>query len=365
MNTLNKNHYAVIMAGGVGSRFWPWSKKNNPKQFLDIMGTGQTLLQLTYERFKQIVPEKNIFIITNQLYQELIQEQIPSIENFQIIKEPMAMNTAPCVAYASAKIQALNPHAVCIFAPSDHLVIKELNFVSVMQLALYKAAESECLLTIGIKPNRPDTGYGYIQFVHPDKQSGGPFKVKTFTEKPDLTLAQTFLDSGDFLWNAGIFTWSAKAILNAFEAHQPDMSKLFKAGKKLYNTDDEAAFIEKTYPLCKSISIDYAVMEKADNVYVYPADLGWSDLGTWKSLFETRNKTNENNVIHGEKILCMDTKNALVLNQEKEKLVVVNGVDNLMIINTEDTLLICPLDREQEVKIIVSEVKNKFKDKYS
>lgn len=352
------------MAGGIGSRFWPWSKKTLPKQFLDIMGSGQTLIQLTYERFKHIVPEENIFIITNEIYEDLILEQLPGINKDQIINEPQAMNTAPCVAYACSKIHAINKEAVCVVAPSDHLILKEMSFVETIFSGLEFAQKQQCLVTIGITPNRPDTGYGYIQFLENEHDTVA-HKVKTFTEKPDLELAQTFIESGDFLWNAGIFIWTTKTILAAFEKHQPDTIKLFKDGSKLYNTPEEKAYIKKIYPLTKSISIDYAIMEKESNTFVIPADLGWSDLGTWKSLFETRQKTEENNLLHGEKIQVFDTTDSLILNQEKNKVVVTNGLKNMMVINTEDALLICEIDREQEVKIIVSEIKNKYKDKFS
>jgi len=364
MNKKTENYYAIIMAGGVGSRFWPWSKKNLPKQFLDIFGTGQSLLQLTFERFTKIVPSQNIYIVTNETYSDLIRSQLPSIQENQIIQEPMAMNTAPCVAYSISKIHALNSKAVCIVAPSDHLILKEQKFIEIMSEGLEFGEKEDALITIGIEPNRPDTGYGYIQYKQNESKDNA-FKVKTFTEKPDLELAKTFLESGDFLWNAGIFIWKAKTILQAFETHQADTYKLFKDGNKLYNTPSEKDFIQKIYPLTKSTSIDYAIMEKADNVYVIPADLGWSDLGTWKSLYETRSKTTEGNVIQGKHILHFDTTNSLVLNQEKDKLVVTNGINNLMVINTEDALMICDLDKEQEVKQIVDEVKIKFKEKYS
>lgn len=364
MKKFNQNHYAIIMAGGIGSRFWPWSKKAYPKQFLDILGTGQTLLQLTYSRFLNIVPQDNIYIISNEIYTPLIQEQLPNIAVDNIIKEPQAMNTAPCVAYASSKIHNLNKNAVCVFAPSDHLILKETVFVDTVLKGLEFASKENSLVTIGITPNRPDTGYGYIQFLKQGSDNLA-YKVKTFTEKPDLELAQTFVDSGEFLWNAGIFIWSTKAIIDAFETLQPDVFMLFKDGSKVYNTPAEEAYIRKIYPQTKSISIDYAIMEKAGNVCVIPADLGWSDLGTWKSLFEVREKTLENNVIHGDKILALDTTGSLVLNQEKEKIVVVNGLKEMMVINTPDALMICELNREQEVKHIVNEIKNKYKDKFS
>lgn len=361
---MNKNHYAIIMAGGIGSRFWPWSKKAYPKQFLDIMGSGETLLQLTYQRFTHIVPAENIFIVTNGIYAPLIREQLPAINENQIIKEPQAMNTAPCVAYATLKIQAINKDAVCVVAPSDHLILKELAFIETIKNALDFATKNTALVTIGITPNRPDTGYGYIQY-HAAIKDDRAHKVKTFTEKPDLELAKTFIESGDFLWNAGIFIWSCKSIVASFDTFQPDMLKLFKDGSRYLNTPEEEAYFKKIYPQAKSISIDYAIMEKAENTYVIPADLGWSDLGTWKSLFELREKTAEGNVLHGHKTMVFDTQNSLVLNQEEDKVVVVNGMQNLMVINTKDALLICELDREQEVKNIVSELKNTFKDRYS
>lgn len=363
MENKNKNYYAVIMAGGVGSRFWPWSRQAQPKQFLDILGTGQSLLQLTYQRFLAFLRSENIYIITNAMYQSTILEQLPDMPPENIIAEPVAMNTAPCVAYASHKIHALNPQAVCVFAPSDHLILKEQVFTQTLQKAFEYSEQNPALVTIGITPNRPDTGYGYIQYIKNNETETK--KVKTFTEKPDLQLAQTFIESGEFLWNSGIFIWSTKTILQNFEALQPEMYQIFKSGKKHYNTDAEAAFIDKVYPTCKSISIDYAIMEKSGQVVVLPSDLGWSDLGTWKSLFETRDKTTENNVLHGNKIMAYDCENSLILNQNPDSVVVVNGLDNMMIINAGNAILVCPLDREQEVKHLYNEVKNKHKDKFS
>jgi mannose-1-phosphate guanylyltransferase len=362
-NQTNKNNYAIIMAGGIGSRFWPWSKKQLPKQFLNILGTGQSLLQLTYQRFSKLVPKENILIVTNQIYTDLIKQQLPEIIESAIIQEPMARNTAPCIAYASFKILASNSHANFIVAPSDHLILNEDEFGKVVFKALDFIENNESLVTIGIKPDRPDTGYGYIQFVQ-NITKQGVFKVKTFTEKPNQEMAKTFLDSGDFLWNAGIFIWKGKDISASFETFQPDMAKLFKDGNKKYETALETEYVKEIYPLCKSISIDYAIMEKAENVCVIPGDFGWSDLGTWKSLFENRDKDKQQNLIQGDKIITFDVKNSLILNQTKDKLVAIKDLDGYIVVQTDDVLLICPIDKEQEVKEMVEEVKLTYKDKY-
>ncbi|PCH97437.1 MAG: mannose-1-phosphate guanylyltransferase, partial [Bacteroidetes bacterium] len=276
---MNKDTYCIIMAGGIGSRFWPMSTTDKPKQFLDILGTGTSLIQQTYDRFTRICPAENIYIITNDLYRQLVQDQL-DVKESQIICEPSRRNTAPCIAYGSYKIAALNPNANIIVAPSDHLILKEKAFQETIDSAIKKTVEAQCLITLGIKPSRPDTGYGYIQFD--SENQDGPAnvrKVKTFTEKPDIQLAQQFLDSGDFYWNSGIFVWTVQSILKAIETHLPEVNSLFKGGEGKYNTPDETEFIGGVYERCKNISIDYGVMEKADNVYVVLSEFGWSDLG--------------------------------------------------------------------------------------
>lgn len=356
------NNFAIIMAGGVGSRFWPMSRSSFPKQFIDILGIGKSLIQLTYGRLKKILPEENIYIITNAAYKDLVMEQIPFIDEEHVICEPSAKNTATCIAYASYKLAKLNPFANCIVAPSDHLILDEAAFIETIQKAFKFSEESHSLVTLGMKPHRPDTGYGYIQFKD-DENEDGFYKVKTFTEKPNLELANTFLESGDFLWNAGIFVWTVKAILAAFHKYLPEMDELFSAGKGVYNTDREKAFVEKTYSLCTNISIDYGIMEKAENVYVIPADFGWSDLGTWTSLYEVSNKDEHDNVIIGKQVLTEDTQGCMI--HANNKMVVLNGVKDLIVVDTQDTLLIADKSREQEIKQLVNDIRIKFDEKYT
>lgn len=361
----NKDNYVVIMAGGIGSRFWPLSKRSYPKQFHDILGVGKSLLRLTFDRFAEFIAVENIYVITNESYTLLVHDQLPEMPEANIIDEPASMNTAPCVAYASYKIFAQNPKANLVFAPSDHLITDEKTFVKSMQLALEFTAKNKMLLTLGIKPNRPDTGYGYIQH-HENEVSNGIYKVKTFTEKPTLEIAKTFLDSGDFSWNSGIFIWKAEDILGEFELHQPDMFELFQKGAKKYNTSDEQAFINKQYPLCKSISIDYAIMEKTKIAGIVPVDFGWSDLGTWKSLFVLREKDEFNNLKHGNNIEIYNSKNCLIVEEANiNKLVVVEGYDDAIIVDTEDILFISHLSKEQEVREITNDIKEKYKGRFS
>jgi mannose-1-phosphate guanylyltransferase len=361
----DKNHYAVIMAGGVGSRFWPSSRAHLPKQFLDILGVGKSLLQLTYERFARQFDQDNIFIVTNQNYVEIVKSQIPGIKDSCVLGEPSMKNTAACIAYAVSLIHKINTHALCVVAPSDHLILDESKFLEEVTKAMGYARQNNGLITLGIRPSRPDTGYGYIQYHHTDDYSKHEiFKVKTFTEKPTLEIAQTFIESGDFLWNAGIFVWSVSAIKQAFKQYMPDHYSLFKEGSKSYFTPNERTAIQQIYEQCRSVSIDYGVMEKADNVYVIPVDFGWSDLGTWASLYENCTKDENNNVAKGKQILLFETHESLITNTQKDKLTVVNGVSNLIVVDTPDVLLICDKSREQEVKQIVTEIKLKFEDKF-
>lgn len=363
--TKNKNNYVVIMAGGIGSRFWPLSKRNYPKQFHDILGVGKSLLRLTYDRFAEFIEPNNIYIITNTTYTLLVSEQIPELPTGNIIDEPAAMNTAPCVAYASFKLFAKNPEANIVFAPSDHLITDEKTFKDSLITALNYTETHHKLITLGIKPNRPDTGYGYIQ-QHDKAIDEGLFMVKTFTEKPNLELAKTFIESGDFSWNSGIFIWTAKDILQEFETHQNDMYELFEKGIGKYNTLEEAAFIHEQYPQCKSISIDYAIMEKTKIAAIMPVDFGWSDLGTWKSLFVLRDKDENNNLKHGNNIELYQSSNCLIVQEANpNKLVVVEGYDDAIIVDTEDILFISHLSKEQEVRDITNDIKDKYKGKFS
>lgn len=358
-----KNYYAVIMAGGIGSRFWPISRSAHPKQFIDILGTGKTLIQTTYDRFLKIVPAENIFIVTNEIYTDLVKEQLPGIEANQILGEPVMRNTAPCIAYACHKIKMLNPEASIVVSPSDHLILNPERFIEDIRNSLEAASRNNCLITLGIKPSRPDTGYGYIQFTE-ETIDNDFHKVKTFTEKPNLEIAKTFVQSGDFLWNAGIFVWSATSIINAFEQYLPEMNDIFKDGDKLYNSDKENAFIQNAYYQCTNISIDYGIMEKANNVYILPTDFGWSDLGTWASVYELADKDYLGNaVIPSDKVIIYDSSNCMV-NVPKGKLVILQGLDDYIVVEANNTLMVCHKDQEQSVKQIVADVKSKFGNEF-
>jgi mannose-1-phosphate guanylyltransferase len=360
---MNKDYYAIIMAGGIGSRFWPISRTSHPKQFIDILGTGKTLIQNTYERFLKVCPKENIYIVTNDNYLDLVRTQLPDIGDQQILTEPVMRNTAPCIAYGCFKIESINPNASIVVAPSDHLILDEAAFITSIEKSLKIASENQCLITLGIKPSRPDTGYGYIQYT--DQILGEDFhKVKTFTEKPTLDIAKTFIQSGDFLWNAGIFIWSADSILKAFNRYLPEMNEIFADAKPVYNSDNERSHIHKAYLQCTNISIDYGIMEKADNVYVLPSEFGWSDLGTWASIYQLAGKDYVGNVvIPSEKVIMYDSSNCMV-NVPGEKLVVLQGLHDYIVVESNNTLLICPRDQEQNVKQMVADVKAKFGAKY-
>lgn len=355
------SRYVIIMAGGVGSRFWPLSRVDHPKQFLDILGLGKTLLQMTYERFLKLVPAEHIFIVANENYRPLIQDQIPEIDAQQILGEPVAKNTAPCIAYACYKIHAKDPNAVVLVAPSDHLILNEEEFLRVADEGLSFAEVGDAMLTLGITPFRPDTGYGYIQYLEAD---GAVKPVKTFTEKPSHEIAVEFIKSGDFLWNAGIFMWRTQTILDAFDEFLPETAALFQEAEPDFYTDRESVTVERIYPVCPNISIDYGVIEKAENVYVIPSDFGWSDLGTWKSLHEVANKDENNSVHIGKHIVSGDSSDNLVVSTG-DKLVVIEGVSDVFVLDTEDALLVCHKDREQEVKAIVTRIREQFKGKYN
>ncbi|MGN8071721.1 mannose-1-phosphate guanylyltransferase [Mucilaginibacter sp. SG564] len=360
---MNKNNYAIIMAGGIGSRFWPISRSSHPKQFIDILGTGKTLIQNTYERFLKVCPKENIYVVTNENYTKLVKQQLPEMADGQILTEPVMRNTAPCVAYGCFKIESLNPEAVIVVAPSDQQILDEEAFVTAIEKSLETAASTDSLITLGIKPSRPDTGYGYIQYT--DQAINQDFhKVKTFTEKPTLEIAKTFIQSGDFLWNAGIFVWSAKAIVNAFGRHLPEMHEIFAEARPVYNTGDEKSYVHKAYQQCINISIDYGIMEKADNVYVLPSAFGWSDLGTWASIYDLAEKDYVGNVvIPSEKVIMYDSSNCMV-NVPGEKLVILQGLHDFIVVESNNTLLICPRDQEQNVKQVVADVKAKFGTKF-
>ena len=358
----NKHHYVAIMAGGIGSRFWPMSRTAYPKQFLDVLNTGKTLIQWTYERYAKFIPDENIFIVTSEEYVGIVKEQLPKIPLQNILAEPSKKNTAPCIAYISFKLAQLDPEAVFVVAPSDHLILEEEAFQQTALQALDFVENIKSLVTLGIKPTHPNTGYGYIQYEG-HEVANGVYKVKTFTEKPDLEIAKTFIASGDFLWNAGIFAWKASTILNAFEKHQPEMFELFDQQKALFNTADEHQAIAKIYPLCVNISIDIAIMEKADNVYVIPSSFGWSDLGTWNSAYENIEKDYLGNAVASNNVVVIDATKCMI-NAPKDKLVVVQGLDDFIVVDTKDVLLICSKEKEQSIKEYVAEVKRNKGDQY-
>lgn len=362
---MNNNYYCVIMAGGVGARFWPMSRINRPKQFIDISGAGKTLIQQTYERFLDICPQQNILVVTNEIYKEQVLAQLDGMTEKQVLCEPMRKNTAPCVAYASHRIYNENPNAVMVVAPSDHIILNETLFKEVIGSTLKAATENDWLLTLGITPSRPETGYGYIQFCNdqPSREDKRIRKVKTFTEKPGRELAATFLESGEFLWNSGIFIWSAAAILNAFKNHLPDIDGLFSEGKNIYGTSGEKAFINRIYPLCPNISIDYGIMEKAGNVYVLASDFGWSDLGTWGSLYEIREKDTHGNAVIGKNVMVYDSNNCIVT-VPHDKLVVIQGLEDYIVVEDENHLLICKKQDEQKIREIVNTIKIEKGEKF-
>jgi mannose-1-phosphate guanylyltransferase len=359
------NYYAVIMAGGVGSRFWPMSKTAHPKQFMDVLGTGKTLIQLTFDRFAKILPTKNIYIVTNEIYRNLVLEQLPDIAENQVLCEPSRRNTAPCIAYANYKIKQQNENAVLVVAPSDHIILKEEEFVKDVKTAMKAASENEWLITMGIRPSRPDTGYGYIQLEGNSvyAEDNRLHKVKTFTEKPNLEIAKSFLASGDFLWNSGIFIWSLKTIMAAFDKHLKEVDSLFAKGIGKYNTPEEETFIRETYAVCKNISIDYGVMEKSDNVYVLSVDFGWSDLGTWGSLYTICDKDDHQNAVVGNQVMLYDTQNCIV-HMPEDKLVVLQGLDDYIVVEQDGILLVCRKEDEQKIRQFVNDVKIEKGEKY-
>ncbi len=350
-----ENHYAVIMAGGVGSRFWPASTEEQPKQFHDFLGTGRTLLQQTYDRLSKVVPKENIYFVINRKYKSLVLNQIPETTEMHLIMEPAAMNTAPCIAYASYKIHAKNPEAKLFIAPSDHLIMFQDEFVRIAKMALQEAEVEDRLITLGIQPNRPETGFGYIQYEFSEKRIK---KVKQFTEKPELKKAKEFLHSGDYLWNSGMFIWSTKSIINAFEIFAPNLHQVFSKAHSIYFTDQEENYIETEYPKVEKDSIDYAIMEKSDKVFVIPSSFGWSDLGTWNSIYDHLEKDENKNATRGN-VLSYNSKNSLIVGNEK-KVTVVEGLENYFIVDTDDVLVICKKENAQDVKLYVNDVRKNF-----
>lgn len=350
--------YIVILAGGIGSRFWPYSRKKRPKQFLDLFGTGRTLLQMTFDRFLGISRADHFFVVANQQHYELVKEQLPEIPESNILTEPLRRNTATSVAYACYRIGIHHPTAKIIVTPSDHLILHQDKFLAKIQLALTASEIDHRLLTIGIRPNRPETGFGYIQY-HLEPTSKVK-KVKTFTEKPNTKLAQTFFESGDFVWNSGIFIWQAKSIIHAFEKYMPDVAEVFEEGKEFYKREEEIAFTKKAYTLVKNISIDHGILEKSDQVYTVLGDFGWSDLGSWMSLYEHHELDNANNLVEANALLY-DTKNSFI-KISPEKLVVVQGLENYLVTESDNVLLICQLDQEKKFREFINDAKNKGED---
>lgn len=344
------------MAGGVGSRFWPMSRSAYPKQFLDFLGLGRTLLQQTYDRFLAVCPPENILVVTNTQYASLVKEQLPALKDAQILAEPSRRNTAPCVAYANHVIAKRDPHALVIVAPSDHLVMKEQAFHDTLDLALEQASSTDCLVTLGIMPNRPDTGYGYIQFDEGGGANHPRVKpVKAFTEKPDHDTAVRFIESGEFLWNAGIFIWSLASIRKAFQQYLPAMEERFSTGETSYGTPAESAFINSIYDTCENVSIDYGIMEKAKNVYTVVSDFGWSDLGTWGSLYTHLPKDSQDNATIGNAIKLYDCARNVV-HAHDDRLLVLQGLEDYIVVSTKDALLVCRKQDEQQIKRFVNDL---------
>lgn len=348
---MNKNYYAILMAGGVGSRFWPVSTTEFPKQFHDMLGSGSTLIQKTFSRLSKLIPAENILILTNESYNDLVLEQLPMVKQEQVLLEPAMRNTAPCILYASLKIQKQNPDAVMVVAPSDHWIEDEDEFSRNLQQCFDFCQKENALMTLGIKPTFPNTGFGYIEF---DKSDSNPVKkVKQFREKPDYETAKSFLEAGNFLWNGGIFIWSVKAITEAFEKFQPQMNALFQLGVESYNTSNEKKFIEENYANAENISIDYAVMEKAKNVYVLPATFDWNDLGTWGQLHEKLDKDENNNGVINAKVVMENASNNIV-RSDANKIIVIDGLHDYIIVDKEGILLIYPKSKEQDIKRITA-----------
>ena len=357
----NKNYYAILMAGGVGSRFWPVSTQDFPKQFHDMLGTGDTLIQKTFHRLANLIPKENIFILTNELYNDLVFEQLPEVTKRQVVLEPAMRNTAPCILYAALKIQKENKDAVMIVAPSDHWIEDEQTFTNNVQQAFNFCSTNNALMTLGIQPTFPNTGYGYIEF---DKASTNAIKpVHQFREKPDYETAKSFIKQGNFLWNAGIFMWSVKSVVEAFENNQPELFKLFEKGISVYNTDAEDDFIAKNYPNAENISVDYAIMETSKNVFVLPAEFDWNDLGTWGSLYDKLDKDQSGNAVVNARTLTEDASGNMI-RTKTDKIVVVDGLSDYIIVDKDEVLLIFPKEKEQDIKKVLQKVKQKFGENY-
>ncbi len=359
---MNKNYYAVLMAGGVGSRFWPISTSENPKQFHDMLGTGTTLIQKTFQRLNKFIPTENILILTNERYNNLVLEQLPMVKQDQVVLEPAMRNTAPCILYAALKIQKMNPNGVMIVAPSDHWIEDEAAFAKDVTACFEKCAQEDVLCTLGIKPTFPNTGFGYIEF---DKTNDASLKpVHQFREKPDYETAKEFLAKGNFLWNAGIFMWSVKTIVDSFKTYQPGQYDLFASGISSYNTPEEVNFIAENYPKAENISIDYAILEQSESIFVLAATFDWNDLGTWGSLFDKLDKDEGGNAVVNAQVLAEDASGNMI-RSPKDKIVVIDGLQDYIIVDKKDVLLIYPKSKEQDIKKVLNKVKDKFGNKYA
>ena len=359
---INKHRYCVIMCGGIGSRFWPYSRTSRPKQFIVFLGTGRSLLQMSFDRVLPIIPKENILVVTNAQYAPLVKEQLPEIDESRILLEPARRTTAPCIAWAAHHIAALDPEASMIVTPSDHLITRESAFEESIVKGFEFVENNDALLTLGIKPSRPETGYGYIQIGR--EVEPGILKVKTFTEKPNRELAEVFIESGEFFWNSGIFLWKASSIKNALAEHAGDINSIFEQGAELYGTPAEIDFINSKFPSCMGISIDFAVMEKASNVYVECVDFGWNDLGTWSALYDNSPRNKDGNVTQNCNIIAYNSHNNIFAVRDNGKLVVVDGLEGYIIADAGDVLLICPKAEEQRIKLMVNDAKEKFGDTY-
>ena len=353
---MNKNYYAVIMAGGVGSRFWPVSTQEYPKQFHDMLGTGESLIQRTFNRINALIPAENILIATNERYESLVLEQLPKTTKKQLLLEPAMRNTAPCILYAALKIHAQNKDAVMLVAPSDHWIEDETEFLNNIKTSFEASSKNNTLMTLGIQPDTPNTGYGYIQF---EESSSNIKKVKNFTEKPNLATAKEFIASGDYLWNAGIFIWSTKSILAAFKKHLPNMLTVLEGTNTIYNTGLEADFIKINYEKCENISIDYGIMERSNNVHILPVDFGWNDLGTWGSLYNKLEKDSQQNAVVGANTIFRDANGNMIRTEDGKK-VIIQGLNDFIVVEKDGVLLICPRKDEQDIKQISAAATDKF-----
>ncbi len=360
-NMNNKNYYAVLMAGGVGSRFWPVSTQEFPKQFHDMLGTGDTLIQKTFQRLSHLIPKENIFILTNERYNDLVFEQLPGITKRQVVLEPAMRNTAPCILYASLKIQKENPDALMIVAPSDHWIEDEAAFSTNVKQAFDFCENNDALMTLGITPAFPNTGYGYIEYDKTVTEAIKP--VQQFREKPDYKTAQSFIEQGNFLWNAGIFMWSVGSVIKAFQTNQPELFQLFEQGYGVYNTEFEDDFVRDNYANAENISVDYAIMEKSSNVFVLPAEFDWNDLGTWGSLYDKLDKDENNNAVVNARTLVEDASGNMI-KTKSNKIVVIDGISDYIIVDKDDVLLIFPKEKEQDIKKTLQNVKDKFGEQY-